>query len=578
MIGLVRERTLHRHMGRHFHERAAAAAEVRQRDVRESAYQWYQAHEKEMLAETLSSMSQFVALCSAETECEIARYWQWLQTEGIDPDECFRRGLSEWNTGVAITDRLEALALAAGMLQKLGRWSSSLELQTTRITLAAGADMRPEEAWARTARGWILHAQGRYDDALRDLEHAATLFSELKDDKGLGHAIGNVGLVYFTRGEYDLAMGSFQRMRTIAEQLRDLRGLCDADGKIGLIHLDQNEYDKALECYRRKYDLAATIWDRRSMSWAVGNMGIAHLQSGNLDEALDSFRRHREISEELGDLLGVGYSIGNTGNVHLTREEFDQALHCYRQWYEIMESLGDRRGMSIAIGNSGLVHLRRCEYQPALECFGASHRLSSEIGELLGASRARGNMGYVFLDQCEYVQAVDAFLDAIRGYRNLDNIKGLADWLDGITRALVELAVDVRPTTADLEQLWPNASPTNWRDHSIREARRYVEQRVRIVASRGDAYDAFLPATLAAIDGDVVGAHRQFESLLAHAHDREQRAELHYWLWRTQGREKRIDAQGDRLEALRIYTMLYESAPKQLYRKRIDELRTAHEP
>lgn len=284
------------------------------------------------------------------------------------------------------------------------------------------------------------------------------------------------------------------------------------------------------------------------------------------------------MCEEIGDLLGVGYAIGNTGNVHFSRNQLDEALECYQRWRDIMQSLGDRRGMSIAIGNIGLVHARRYALQDALTCYEESHRLSSEIGERLGASRARGNMGFVFLDQEAHALAVEAFRDAIAGYRILGLISGLADWLDGKGRALVAMITDRRQHWNECDSLWPDATPETWRDHSLREARQCLEERTRILPDPRDEANAFLTACISAIEGNTGSARDRFEWLLLNARDDEQRAELHYWLWRVEENREDSASSVHRKEALRLYAALESSTRKPPRLGRINELSVTRKP
>lgn len=578
MTDLVSVWTLHRHMARFFHYRTQQHTGARLRDVRETAYHLYQAQEKDLLADTITSIPLFISLCHDESEWLIARYWHWLEAQGMNPGERCLRELKEWSNDADLAGRVEALALIAGLFQKIGRWSESVELQGQRIALAADADMRLEEASARTARGWIFHAQGRWKDAIADLEKAADLFVELQYDRGFSQATGNTGLVYFTLGQYDRAMEFFERMLATAERLHDLRSLSDVYGNIGLIYLDKGEHDKAIECYQRKFDCAASLGDQRSMSWAVANMGIAHLQRGDCDRALASFRQHRAMCEEIGDLMGIGYATGNTGNAHFARNELDEALECYQRWRDIMQSLGDRRGASIAIGNIGLVHARRYEFQEALTCYQESHRLSSEIGERLGACRARGNIGFVFLDQEAHALAVDAFRDAIVGYEDLGLTSGSAGWMDGMGRALIAMITDIRQHWNECDSLWPDATPETWRDHCLHEARQCLEERMRILPNSEDEANTFLIACISAIEGNTEAARDRFEWLLLNAQDDEQRADLHYWLWRIEENREDSDSGVHRKEALRLYAALERSTRKPPPVSRINELSVTRKP
>jgi tetratricopeptide (TPR) repeat protein len=544
MIGKMDERILHRQVARYFDKLTAGTAEITQRDARELAYQWHEANEPAELAEVLGSIPHFMALHEGEAQYEVMVYWKQLADAGYDVEERYRRSLDvrRWQ---GAGEWAGELAAVAGLLQSMSCWSLAEELYGELLSYSREQGERTWQMKAHGEVGWMLRLRGEYVGAMEHFEQSLAISGELGDRRGISIAIGNMGNVHTDQGRYAEATECCVRQLAISKELGDRNGIARAVGNMGNIHWCQGRYAEALECFGSQLAICEELGDRSGMSRAITNMGAAYSEQGRYADAMECYSRKIAISEELGDRRGISIAIGNMGNVHVSQGRYEEALECCVRKIAICEELGDRNGMFIAIGNMGNVHRVQGRYAEALRCYG----------------------------------------EALDGHRAIGLLYGVTDWLAGTSGVLVELAEGEQESRRDgigmpeyLAEYLPGATAETWRAMSLRKAREDAEKCVAISEELSKPDTLFSGrvalARIDAAEGHTDHALERLRHMLEDATDDEQRAELHYQLWRLSPRSASGEGSGvrSRAEALRLYTELLAKTPKHEYRNHIEEL------
>jgi len=574
-----KRRATHMKIADHFDTNVTAAIasgrDVSVRMASELAYQLHVAGARDRLGECLSTMPVFLALYAGETLCEVLRYWSSMD-EGTDVAGMYRRGLAEWSLEPG-AERSRGVGQVADLLECLGHWSAAIDLGRERLAGAIERGDRSEEAESRVGMGWLLTLRGEDVESLAESTRALELFTDLGDRRGVARAIGNMGVLYSRRGEDTLAMECYERSLNIAEELGNRSGVARAIGNMGVVYSSRGEDERAMECYERSLSIAEELGDSAGVGGAIGNMGLVYSSRGEDERALECFERWLSIAAELGDRLGVAGAIGNMGVVYSNRGEDERAIECYERQLSIAEELGDRNGVARGIGNMGVVYSRRGEYERAMECLEGWLSIAEELGDRRGVAVAIGNMGGVYHYRGEGERALEHFSRAVGELQAIGARSNLSDCLFGIADVLLALVEGNAVMPGYLPRYLPGeaneADPNveTWRMISLQRARECVEEGVAISEELSKPDTLFsgrvLLASITAAEGNADAAIATLRGMLDRANYDDQRAGLHYRLWKLTGTDS--DHCG---EALRLYRSLVEKAPKHEYRKRIAEL------
>jgi tetratricopeptide (TPR) repeat protein len=244
-------------------------------------------------------------------------------------------------------------------------------------------------------------------------------------------------------------------------------------------------------------------------------------------------------------------------------------MEAYRQQLSIAEMLGDRNGISVALGSIGNLFHEQGEYDRAMQFHQRKLAIDEELGDRRGASIAVGNMGSIYSDRGEYDRALEAFARAIADHRAIGFRYGLAASLEGAADTLLAIVEAGDPMPEHLPRHLPELDEETWQRDSLRSARKWSEESLRIAGEISRPEFLFscrvLLARLEAAEDRRDHAVKALEDLLREAESDEQRAEARYRLWK-------LGEQKERAAAAMLYETLYAKTPMYLYRERLAEI------
>jgi len=203
-------------------------------------------------------------------------------------------------------------------------------VEITRATLRRSGGAPSVAARVGNVIGASLANVGRYDDALAEYEHAASLIVDDPAEVYTLHSLRtNIGNVYMTRGDgararevYATELAAFEALLGADHPKVNLlrRLLADALGEAG----DRTRAIELLE--------VATASTERAFGAGSSELGNAHVSLANAysrvgrhAEALALYERGRDDFVQAGDQSGLAIALGNIGGIEATLGHFDAA-------------------------------------------------------------------------------------------------------------------------------------------------------------------------------------------------------------------------------------------------------------
>jgi len=331
--------------------------------------------------------------------------------------------------------------------------------------------------------------------------------------------------------------------------------------------------------------IARELGDREAIARSVGYRGLLHWRRGQLGEALTCYAEQEKLARELGNRSALGMALGNRGSVYADRGEYDAALADYAESEEIVRELGDRLGIANSVGNRGTIYQSLGDYDKAMECYLEEEKIEREMGFRKGIGHAVGNRASIHRDRKEYAEALACFREATEVHREIGFLYKMTSWICGTADVLLEIA----ETLAELPSYLPDYVPElrrdlenqrpDWRALTLAQARRHAQQSLAIADQIGKRSTRFrsrrLLARISAAEGSKADALSALQTLLTETGDvddastrDDERADIHYWLWKLGATDK-----DHRAEAAALYATLLGHIPDGEYRTRIEELR-----
>jgi CHAT domain-containing protein len=273
--------------------------------------------------------------------------------------------------------------------------------------LAQTPDARKAEADRLLQQGIQQAQTSQFEAALQSWQQALIIYREIKDHKGEGQALGNLGLAYHFLGNYTKAIEYHQQDLANARDIKDRKGEGDALGNLGIAYRNLGEYAKAIEYQQQRLAIARDIKDPLGEGQSLGNLGNAYYWLGEYAKAIEYQQQHLAIARDIKDRLGEATSLSNLGLAYSSLGDYAKAIEYYQQSLAIARDIKDRKGEGNALNNLGLAYYRLGDYAKAIEYQQQSLAIARDIKDRKGEGDALGNLGGAYQSLGDYAKAIE---------------------------------------------------------------------------------------------------------------------------------------------------------------------------
>ena len=214
----------------------------------------------------------------------------------------------------------------AVMLGRLGRCVSlsgrpDLAVRHLRDALGVIGRLAPSDGvkglrgTLRSELGDALRAGGQYGEAKKAYEAALKIAEELKDLRGQGVDLGQLGALALTEGKLEEALTRQQSALRMFQQLHEPDLEAAAWHQLGRVYHEQRQQEEAERHYRE----AARISEERghlaaaAQTWS--QLAVLAQQAGSPDTAEEWYRKALEVDRLIGNPTQLGQRLNNLADL-----------------------------------------------------------------------------------------------------------------------------------------------------------------------------------------------------------------------------------------------------------------------
>jgi len=265
-----------------------------------------------------------------------------------------------------------------------------------------------------------------YDSALLYARNAQTLAEKIEFKKGVGDALGNIGVIYYRRSNYQKSLEYQFKAFTIYQDIGSKQGIANALGNIGLTYYTLGNYSQALECYFKVLSIAREIEDKDVIANISSNIGIIYGEQGNYAKALKYLFKSLVVYEGEGDKVNMAIDLGNVGYSYLAKGDYPKALEYDFKAVAQAQGVGDKAVIANFLGDIGNIYYEMGDYTRALEYDFKAVSIARKIGDIDDMANLYSNTGKVYTKLNNYIRAkkfLDSALNLSQKTGNKKNIK-----------------------------------------------------------------------------------------------------------------------------------------------------------
>ncbi|MFC4905712.1 AfsR/SARP family transcriptional regulator [Actinomadura gamaensis] len=275
-------------------------------------------------------------------------------------------------------------------------------LDTERANLLAAAAHAADHGWpghVRDLSGALaryLNARARHTEALA-LHTAAWSAARRHDDPvGAGHALHDLGRVYFFLARYDEAVQHLELALHIARRVADRTGESHALNGLGYALWRLGRHDEALTHLARACDIAEALDDQIGLGYMTCALGGVHNDAGRPADALVHLERCVALTDKTGDQFTRGNALGLLAQAHDHLGHHTTARNHYREALATSRAIGERAAQAFALNGLGETATATDSPTAALTHHQAALSLATEINDRHEQARAHHGLGNAY--------------------------------------------------------------------------------------------------------------------------------------------------------------------------------------
>ena len=220
--------------------------------------------------------------------------------------------------------------------------------------------------------GVSLLALDRYDEAIAELERAATIYWTVTAHEDLGRIVARIGHGHGRRGTPDVGIARVEEVLAIARTRPHGVALAPLYATLAYLYFLSGRYADELAAATMAAEYARASGDDRSLTVAQNRRGTALFSLGRLDDALPPLQEADRLAETVGDLDVAWRVQTNLGLVYFARGDFVSVQAHAERAVKTALRLGDALPIARTLANRGEGAMYRGAWAAARADFAAA--------------------------------------------------------------------------------------------------------------------------------------------------------------------------------------------------------------
>jgi LuxR family transcriptional regulator, maltose regulon positive regulatory protein len=253
-----------------------------------------------------------------------------------------------------------ALTRRANTLRILGKYSASLkDIEETLQLAETDPVLEPLYAEALRLKGLNLYRLGESRNAVEQLEHSLSLYTELKEKGSIPMLLLETGMVHQAIGDVESAKTSYQEALKIWRAEKNLYYQAEILNNLGVLYHQIGEYELASETFEDGLVCARKSRNQRTESVILTGLGDLYSEIEEFEAAKQAYERAEVIASSLAGFFISNYLELARTNLALMQDDLQTAskiLKLFRKKLKTNPSVYERGLWALLEGRSYLLN------------------------------------------------------------------------------------------------------------------------------------------------------------------------------------------------------------------------------
>jgi len=225
----------------------------------------------------------------------------------------------------------------------------------------------------------IYMKQGRYFDALQNLEEVVKIGNRTNDPAGVAAALNNMGAVYHYLGDDEASLDYFIRAYQLRLENNITKKLAYSLNNIGALYAKYGNYSEALEYHNKAMTTALKHNDRYNYFVALSNLGLDYRFLKNYKQSLKYYNMALQEAKKQDDIIMTAHAMERMSAVYLETGNRLKAKPLLVKALDLSRQTGNKFDIASFCNSLGNIYLKEKDYHGALPLFTEALSIAKEI-------------------------------------------------------------------------------------------------------------------------------------------------------------------------------------------------------
>ncbi len=298
-------------------------------------------------------------------------------------------------------------------LEKRGKYNEAVKYLEEAMTIFKKLGQEDKIADCLSHLGGIYKSVGSYDRAIEYLEEALEIDKRLGMDDKAAIRLSNIGDVYDSQGQYDKAIEYLEDVLRINKKL----GM-EADAAIRLISIGriletQGKYGRAIEYFEKALNIDRKLEQDDKISIGLANIGNIFKSGKQYDTAIKYYENALDIDKKLGQGDKVVLQLANIGGVYETQGKYVKAWKYYEEALDTAETVNQDNNIAIGLANIGNIFKYWGQHEVTIKYYEKALAINKKLGHEDKAAILLSYIGGVYKSTKQYDDALNYYKEAL---------------------------------------------------------------------------------------------------------------------------------------------------------------------
>ncbi len=241
-----------------------------------------------------------------------------------------------------------------------------------------------------------LEKRGKYNEAVKYLEEAMTIFKKLGQEDKIADCLSHLGGIYKSVGSYDRAIEYLEEALEIDKRLGMEDKAAIRLSNIGDVYDSQGQYDKAIEYLEDVLRINKKLGMEADAAIRLNSIGRVLETQGKYGRAIEYFEKALNIDRKLEQEDKISIGLANIGNIFKSRKQYDTAIKYYENALDIDKKLGQGDKVVLQLANIGGVYETQGKYVKAWKYYEEALDTAETVNQDNNIAIGLANIGNIF--------------------------------------------------------------------------------------------------------------------------------------------------------------------------------------